>query len=129
MTFNGSIDHVVFRVAEIGRTRRFYSVFLGEPEMASESMVLFRVGPTMLFFTLPLAAESRPIEKEQIGFNHFAFAVTSLEELQAIGGQLDGGGIVHSGVKIDAHGGKEYIWLDDPDGLRLEFYLRLKQGA
>lgn len=27
-------------------------------------------------------------------------------------------------TKIDKYGKKEFIWFDDPDGARLEFYLR-----
>jgi len=30
--------------------------------------------------------------------------------------------IAHSG--IDRYGLKEFLWLDDPDGMRIEFYLR-----
>ena len=29
-------------------------------------------------------------------------------------------------MKIDFYGKKEFIWIDDPDGIRLEFYLREK---
>ncbi len=32
--------------------------------------------------------------------------------------------IKHSGIKVDKYGNKEFIWFDDPDGIRLEFYLR-----
>jgi hypothetical protein len=38
--------------------------------------------------------------------------------------QLGSAGISHSGIKIDHYGQKEFIWLDDPDGMRVEFYLR-----
>jgi glyoxylase I family protein len=50
--------------------------------------------------------------------------VRTLEELKSIRGQLDSAGISHSGIKIDHYGRKEFIWLDDPDGMRIEFYLR-----
>ncbi len=32
--------------------------------------------------------------------------------------------IAHSGIVIDSYGLKEFLWLDDPDGMRIEFYLR-----
>jgi glyoxylase I family protein len=32
--------------------------------------------------------------------------------------------ILHSGINIDSHSQREKIWLNDPDGIRLEFFLR-----
>lgn len=46
------------------------------------------------------------------------------EELQSIQSQLDGSEIPSSWIKKDHYGQKEFIWLDDPDGMRVEFYLR-----
>jgi catechol-2,3-dioxygenase len=63
-------------------------------------------------------------EKEKIGLNHIAFGVRTLKELQTIQTQLDRSGISHSGIKLWQDGLTEYIWLDDPDGMRVEFWLR-----
>jgi glyoxylase I family protein len=53
-----------------------------------------------------------------------AFGERTTEELHTIQEQLSRNGIMHSGVKLDSYGLKEFIWLDDPDGMRIEFYLR-----
>jgi hypothetical protein len=43
--------------------------------------------------------------------------------LQTIQAQLDGCGIPHGGIKLWRDGLTEYFWLDDPDGMRVEFWL------
>ncbi|MGP0074236.1 MAG: hypothetical protein ACLPWF_20170 [Bryobacteraceae bacterium] len=48
-------------------------------------------------------------------------------ELESIGAQLDGAGMFHSGIKVWQDGVTKYIWLDDPDGMRVEFWLRLNE--
>ncbi len=53
-----------------------------------------------------------------------AFGVRTLKELQTIQAQLNGSGISHSGIKFWQDGITQYIWLDDPDGMRVEFWLR-----
>jgi hypothetical protein len=37
---------------------------------------------------------------------------------------LNSADLPHSGIKIDHYGNKEFVWLDDPNGFRLEFYCR-----
>jgi glyoxylase I family protein len=118
------VDHVVFRVRELNLTERFYAAFLGEPPHRTEDSVMYQVGATRLFFTSCKQNPPGVYDKEQIGLNHFAFGVRTLEELQLIQIQLTRAGIPHSEIMIDRYGGKEFLWLDDPDGVRLEFYLR-----
>lgn len=36
---------------------------------------------------------------------------------------IDAGGIVHSGIHIDSHSKREKIWLNDPDKIRIEFFI------
>ena len=119
-----SIDHLVFRVASIKTTEVFYTALLGQPAFKNEGAVLFVVGGTRLFFTAVTAPATHPYDKDEVGLNHIALGVPTLPDLQAISTQLDSADIAHSGIKIDPHGGKEYIWLNDPDGFRVEFYLR-----
>jgi glyoxylase I family protein len=85
---------------------------------------MYEVGDTLLFFSTCDEPNPRPYEKEHIGLNHLAFGVRTLEELQPIRRQLDDSGVRHSGINMDPYGEKEFIWLDDPDGMRIEFYLR-----
>jgi glyoxylase I family protein len=124
MIYPKFVDHLVFRVAELHRTERFYSALLGQPSQRAEGSVMYKAGDTRLFFTLSNRLQQGGYEKENIGLNHIAFGVRTLQELQAVQAQLDGVAIFHSGIKIDRYGLKEFIWLDDPDGIRVEFYLR-----
>jgi glyoxylase I family protein len=118
-----SLDHLVFRVASIPATERFYTALLGAPAHATDAFLVYTVGLTRLFFTL---APSQPeaFDKDKIGLNHLAFSTQTLAELETIATQLTASGIEHSGIKLDPHGQKNYIWLNDPDGFRVEFYLR-----
>jgi glyoxylase I family protein len=117
------VDHLVFRVTEIDRTARFYGALLGDP-LKEDDYIMYMAGDTRLFFTCSVDSRQGRYEKEKIGLNHLAFGVRTLEELQTIQAQLDSSGISHSGIKLWQDGLTEYIWLDDPDGMRLEFWLR-----
>ena len=118
------VDHLVFRVAELDRTEQFYSALFGQSPERAENSLMYKAGDTRLFFTPSDRPQHGAYEKEKVGLNHLAFGVRTLEELKTIEAQLDKAGLSHSGIKIDHYGGKEFIWLDDPDGMRIEFYLR-----
>lgn len=124
MIYPGFVDHLVFRVAEIGRTERFYTMLLGEPAHQNEFSVMYVTGETRLFFTAMMEPVNGVYEKEKVGLNHLAWGVRSLSELETIRSQLDAAGISHSGIGVDQYGKSEFLWLDDPDGMRVEFYLR-----
>ena len=121
------IDHLVFRVSELDRTELFYTALLGQPLHKAEDSLMYRLGGTRLFFTTSTESQAGTYDKEKVGLNHIAFGIRSLTELEELQSQLDSAGISHSGIKLDEYGLKEFIWLDDPDGLRLEFYLRPEQ--
>src|SRR6266404_2624363 len=113
MIYPRFVDHAVFRVGDLRRTERFYTILLGEPSHRAEDSIMYEVGDARLFFSACDLDNPRAFEKEQIGLNHLAFGVRTLEELRAIREQLDGVGIVHSGILIDRYGEKEFIWMDD----------------
>ena len=56
--------------------------------------------------------------------NHLAFGVRTGEELREFEKTLNDAGITNSGIKTDKYGNKEFIWFDDPSGIRLEIYCR-----
>jgi glyoxylase I family protein len=118
------IDHLVFRISALERTERFYTALLSQHPERTEESLMYTVGDTRLFFTLAAEPRSSVYDKEQIGLNHIAFGINTLADLQSVQQQLSTAGIAHSGIKLDQYGLKEYIWLDDPDGIRIEFYLR-----
>lgn len=118
------VDHLVFRVADLSKTEHFYNTLLGHPSHRTHDSIVYQVGATRMFFTLCDQQQSGPYDKEKVGLNHLAFGVRTLNDLQSIQEQLGIAGITNSGIKIDRNGQKEFIWLDDPDQMRIEFYLR-----
>jgi glyoxylase I family protein len=118
------IDHLVFRVSELNRTEHFYTALLGQNPHRTQNSIMYQVGDTRLFFTVYTLSVQPTYDKENVGLNHLAFGVRTMDELQSVRQKLDSAGIVHSGIKIDHYGNKEFIWLDDPDNMRIEFYFR-----
>jgi glyoxylase I family protein len=91
--------------------------------MSPEGDGWYMAGDTRLFFT-PSVAQAATYDKENVGLNHIAFGVRTVEELQSIESQLNQGSILHSGIKLWRDGSTKYIWLDDPDKIRVEYWLR-----
>ena len=60
----------------------------------------------------------------RVGLEHIAVGVKNIDDLTAIAKALDEASIKHSGIHLDNHSNKEKIWLDDPDKIRVEFYIR-----
>jgi glyoxylase I family protein len=118
------IDHIVLTVISISETKAFYSKIFGEPDFEREGSVMFTVGETRVFFGEK--HENHSIEKFNpniTGLEHLAFGVRSLAELQIIEDALAAASIKNSGIHIDNHSNKEKIWLDDPSGIRIEFFM------
>jgi len=118
------IDHLVFRVSALEETERFYTALLSQSPERAEDSVMYQLGQTLLFFTTASGSQTEPHDKERIGLNHIAFGVRTLKELESIEAHLNRCQIAHSGIALDRYGHREFIWLDDPNGIRLEFYLR-----
>lgn len=117
------IDHIVISVSDLTKSTKFYSAFLGKAKQGKED-VHFVLGSTKLFLTSSYKLSAKKLDKHNIGLNHIAFQVGSLPRLKAYRLLLDKAGIVHSGIQIDNYSLKEFIHFDDPDGIRLELYLR-----
>jgi len=118
------IDHLVLTIQDINRSAAFYSAIFGEPAYRNEAEVMYHIGPTRLFLMLP-HGEPLPNDRfdpKRIGLEHFAIGIASVEDLKEIEKALNKGAITHSGIHIDKHSGKEKIWLDDPDKIRVEFF-------
>ncbi len=67
------VDHLVFRVAEMDRTERFYSALLGEP-LKEEDYIMYMAGDTRLFFTCSAESRQGTFHKENVGLNHMAWS-------------------------------------------------------
>lgn len=119
------IDHIVLVVKNIEETEKFYSSFLGKPDHQDENQVAYKIGETKIFFGLPFG-EYEKSDKDKTSLNHLAFGVKTPEELRGVEKVLNEAGIQNSGIKIDKYGNREFIWFDDPSGIRLEIYCRPK---
>jgi hypothetical protein len=53
-----------------------------------------------------------------------SFGVCTPTALRELVQHLNSTGLRHSRIKVDHYGNKEFVWLDDPNGFRLEFYCR-----
>jgi glyoxylase I family protein len=120
------LDHIVIFVKDINKTEAFYSKFLPKPESKYENSISYKLGDTKIFFGTPYHKSKRVFDKEELGLNHLAFGVRTMSELKAFEKVLDKAKIKHSGINNERHSKKPQIWFDDPNGLRLEFYLREK---
>jgi glyoxylase I family protein len=125
------LDHVVLTVVDIQRTKEFYTKIFGEPDFQRDTGFMYHIGPTRLFFTLPRGAQAPNdrFDPTRVGLEHIAVGVKTVDDLRAYATALDEAGIKHSGIHIDNHSNKEKIWLDDPDKIRVEFYIRADGGA
>jgi glyoxylase I family protein len=125
------LDHVVLTIRDIHRTKEFYSKIFGEPDFQVDEGFMYHMGPTRLFFTLPRGpqAPNDRFDPTRVGLEHIAVGVKTVGELEVIAKVLDENSIRHSGIHIDNHSNKEKIWLDDPDKIRVEFYIQADTGA
>jgi glyoxylase I family protein len=117
------IDHIVIMVKDIRETEKFYSIFLGKPKYLEKMQVIYKIGDTKVFFIM-VNGEWQLTDKDRGGLNHLAFGVSTGDELRKFEKILGSGNIKNSGIRIDKYGNKEYIWFDDPNGIRLEIYCR-----
>ncbi|MHB1316895.1 MAG: VOC family protein [Minisyncoccota bacterium] len=117
------IDHLVILVKNIQETEKFYTKFLGNPIELTEEQVAYKIGDTKIFFGLSYS-EWKEIYKDASGLNHLAFGVRIESELREFEKILNNADINNSGIQMDKWGSKKFIWFDDPNGYRLEFYCR-----
>jgi glyoxylase I family protein len=121
------VDHIVLIISDVNRSKEFYSKFLGKPDFEEKESISYTIGNTKIFLGLPYKkARNNTFNSDRIGLNHLAFGVKTRKELKDLEKKLNKAKIKNSGIRIDTHGKKEYIWFDDPDKIRLEFYLREK---
>lgn len=121
------IDHILFMVKNVRKTNEFYMKILGKPIHRDKYSVAWKIGDTKVFFALPFKTLKRnTFDRNRIGLNHLAFGVRTVRDLKRWEKKIANTGIQHSGIIKDRYKTREYIWFDDPDGIRQEFYLRYK---
>jgi len=116
------IHHIVLSVKNLERSTKFYGAFLGKPRITKWD-VSWKIGNTKLFLSLPNQENRRKFDKNNLGLNHLAFGLRNKSELKKFHLKLSKSKIKNSGMLVNKWSKKEYIFFDDPDGIRLEFFL------
>ena len=123
-----NVGHVVLKVRDLERAARFYRDVLGLKEVARgtfgslmvflsatgenhHDIALFEVGP-----------DAAAPEENRVGLDHVALRVGhSLGELRAAKAHIEANGV--RDLRLRDHTVSQSIYLDDPDGNRLELYV------
>ena len=114
------IDHVVLRVKDIERMRRFYCEVLGMEHVAYRprlKMSHLRGGSSLVDLV-----EGPPSEGEGRNMDHLCFRVDSVADVEKAAAALRAAGIATSDVARYPQYSEDYwaTFLTDPDGVRLE---------
>jgi len=120
MTFEPlGLDHVVLRVRDQSRSRRFYEDVLGcKLERVNEkfSLVQLRFGEHLI--DLVPAAEGEP----RGGLDHFCLSIRT-DDLEGVAQALEATGVALEGGVVrryGAYGEGPSLYLRDPDGHKIE---------
>jgi catechol 2,3-dioxygenase-like lactoylglutathione lyase family enzyme len=120
------IDHLVLSVGDFARSKEFYGKLLGflgfKLKHEYDTMAGWSNGKT-LFWIAEADAQGKTHKhrKGDIGFHHYAFELSSRNDVDALGAFLD----QHGMTVVDPPG--EYyepsyyaVYFTDPDGMKLE---------
>ena len=129
------IDHLVIRVGDLDRSRRFYDKVLGfmgfEREWEFGKTVGWNNGVTMFWIAeAEDEAKGRPHRRGDIGYHHYAFEVDSREEVDALHAFLKAEKIeiADPPAAYPSYGEGYYaVFFQDPDGLKLEVMFFLEK--
>ena len=122
MTFTvKGIDHVVLRVADMGRALKFYGDVLGvheEGRVSNGAIVMLRAGNTMIDLQ---EAGAAPPTGAPANMDHFCVRVDPWDEA-AIRRHLEAHGVKcgEVGMRVGADGRGPSIYIEDPDGNSVE---------
>lgn len=112
-----NIDHVVFRVTDLERAAKFYMDVLGAQfEQFQEHVPLYqlRVGTSLIDLV--------PVAEKPAGHNvdHVCFRVSPWNEKHILAHLFTHGIVAEVGNRYGADGEGPSIYLEDPEGNRLE---------
>ncbi|AII53040.1 VOC family protein [Hymenobacter sp. APR13] len=121
------IHHIAIIGSDYARSKRFYTEVLGLRVMrevyreARQSWKLdLALGEQYVIelFSFP-EPPSRPTRPEAAGLRHLAFAVSDIE---ATVRHLTTHSVASEPIRTDEFTGRRFTFIEDPDGLPLEFY-------
>ncbi|MBI2590376.1 MAG: VOC family protein [Candidatus Blackburnbacteria bacterium] len=122
------VHHIVLKVKDPKKSADFYVKACGMKIFSEEGGAygLSGAGLDSLWLSPPNNSEGAvPFNRRgNVGLDHWAFSVASMEDLKEIEQHLKHGGIEmeDGGVTDDGYGGTA-IFTQDPDGMPLEFHL------
>ena len=117
------IGHLVLNVTDIDRSVAFYCDVVGFQKSRHTPGVGAFLTCGVIHHNLALfkaAPDAVPLQKGQVGLNHFAFKVENYESLQQAHDRL-----VEAGAVIDHivdHGITRSVYFLDPDGIVMELF-------
>jgi catechol 2,3-dioxygenase-like lactoylglutathione lyase family enzyme len=120
------IDHLVLSVGDFDRSKDFYAKLLGflgfKLKHEYADMAGWSNGKTLFWIAAADAqGRKRKYRKGDIGFHHYAFELSSRNDVDALGAFL----AEHGMTVVDRPGeyyGRSYyaVYFTDPDGMKLE---------
>ncbi len=122
------IDHLVIRVSDLARSKRFYDAVLGfmgfEREWEFGATIGWNNGVTMFWIAEADAKGKRHKHREgDVGYHHYAFELAERAEVDELYAFLldEKVEIVDAPAAYPSYGEGYYaVFFRDPDGLRLE---------
>ncbi len=121
------VHHIAIICSDYKKSLDFYTDVLGltviaenyRPERASyKADLALNGGYVIELFSFPNPPE-RPTRPEAAGLRHLAFEVEDIEDTVA---ELYRKGIPHEAIRVDEYTSKRFVFIQDPDGLPIEFY-------
>jgi len=123
------IGHVALRVADVERSRAFYTTLLGfevveeDPEHGGVFMALEGLSHTIDLFPVDDPRTAPAQTPGAVGVRHVAFLVDSEQALKEAYETLQANGVTI--VRAIDHVSQKSIYFQDPDGNLLEIYYEL----
>ena len=124
-----SLGHVVIKVRNQQRAEAFYNGLLGIPIAARYpelSATFFTLGNHHDFAVVAIGDDAESPSERSVGLVHVAFKIgDNIEQLREARDKLEAAGFE---VVARDHAVSKSVYVDDPDGNTIEFYVDVSDG-
>jgi catechol 2,3-dioxygenase-like lactoylglutathione lyase family enzyme len=120
------IDHLVLSVGNFARSKEFYDKVLGflgfKLKYDYADMAGWSNGKTLFWIAAADAqGRKRKYHKGDVGFHHYAFELSSRDDVDELGAYLEQNGMTVLDPPGEYYGRNYYaVYFADPDGMKLE---------